>query len=169
MRILILTENGFEDSELLCPKYRFMEEGYQVDIAALNWGEVKGKHGYVVTANLELDDIEPESFNALFIPGGKAPEKLAFHEKVLDLVREFDKHSLPIFAICHGPLLLAKAGLLKGKKATCYYKVAEKLIELGAIYEDSPVVIHENIITSRQPGDLPQFMKAVLAALKNIS
>ncbi len=169
MRILILTENGFEDSELLCPKYRFIEEGYQVDIAALNWGEVKGKHGYIVSANLELGDVEPTSFKALFIPGGKAPEKLSFHEEALDLVRAFDKMSLPIFAICHGPLLLAKAGILKDKKATCYYKVAEKLIDLGAIYEDSPVVINQNIITSRQPSDLPHFMKAILTTLKKTS
>ncbi len=164
-RILFLVEDGFEDSELLCPRYRFQEEGYFVDIGAPDWGEKRGKHGYSISANLTLDEIEVDAFDALFIPGGKAPERLMKHEKALLIVKGFYEKKRPIFAICHGPLLLAEAGILKGKRATCYHKVAEMLEERGVIYENEPVVQDGNIITSREPGDIPQFMKAVIGFL----
>ncbi len=168
MRILFITGQGFEDSELLCPKYRFEEEGFQVDIAAPDWGEVKGKRGYPVSANLAIDEAEPEAFDTLFIPGGKVAEKLAMHDAIVKFVQEFASLQRPIAAICHGPLLLASAGILKGRKATCYYKVSDKLQEAGAIYENSPVVVDNNIITSRQPRDIPLFMKEVVRTLKGL-
>ncbi len=164
-RILFLVENGFEDSELWCPRYRLLEEGHFVDVGAPDWGEKKGKHGYGISANLTLDEIEADAFDALFIPGGRAPERLMKHEQTLIVVRDFFKRERPIFAICHGPLLLAEAGILKGKRATCYHKVAERLEEKGVIYENEPVVQDGNIITSREPGDMPRFMKAVTGYL----
>ncbi len=165
MRILFITADGFEDTELLCPMYRFKEEGCQVDIAAPDWGEVKGKRGYPVSANLALDEVEPSGFRMLFLPGGKAPDRLRTVPEVLDIVRAFDRDKRPIAAICHGPLILASAGLLKGRRATCYWKVAGAIEQAGARYEDSPVVVDENLITSREPVDLPEFMKKVIEAL----
>lgn len=159
MRILFITGEGFEDTELLCPKYRFEEEGFQVDISALDWGEVKGNKGYIVSANLSIDEAEPEAFDALYVPGGKVAEKLAMHEAIIRLVQAFARLGRPMAAICHGPLLLAAAGVLTGRRATCYYKVSNSLQKAGAIYEDSPVVVDGNIVTSRQPSDIPQFMK----------
>jgi len=70
MRVLILSADGFEDSELLCPMYRLKEADYQVDIAAPEWGQIKGKRGYTVTANLALDDVETDGFRLLLLPGG---------------------------------------------------------------------------------------------------
>ncbi len=166
MRVLMITGNGFEDSELLCPRYRMEEEGFQVDIAAMEWGEVKGKRGYVVSANLAMDEAEPEAFDALFLPGGKVAEKLAMHEAVIEFVKGFAKLQRPIAAICHGPVILGAAGVLKGKKATCYYKVSDKLEAEGAIYVNEPVVVDGNIVTSRQPSDIPFFMKEVIRVLK---
>jgi len=166
MRILFITADGFEDTELLCPMYRLREEGYQVDIAAPDWGEVKGKRGYPVSANLALNEVEPSGFRMLFLPGGKAPDKLKHIPEVLDIVRAFHKDRRPIAAICHGPLILAEAGVLEGRRATCYWKVAEKIEKAGAIYEDSPVAVDENIITSREPVDLPEFMKRVVETLR---
>ena len=166
MRILFITGPGFEDSELLCPRYRFEEEGFHVDIAAPDWGEVKGKVGYTISANLAIDEAEPEAFDALFIPGGKAAEKLAMRENVIHFVQEFAKLDRPIAAICHGPLVLAAAGILKGKKATCYDRVSDKLEEAGALYENSPVVVDGKIVTSRQPSDIPLFMREVIRVFK---
>ncbi len=166
MRILFITDQGFEDSELLCPKYRFEEEGFHVDIAAPDWGEIKGKVGYVLSANLALDEAEPEAFDALYLPGGKAAEKLALRESVISFVQEFAKLDRPIAAICHGPLVLAAAGILKGRKATCYDRVSDKLEEAGALYENSPVVVDGKIVTSRQPSDIPKFMPEAIRVFK---
>ncbi|WP_456434165.1 type 1 glutamine amidotransferase domain-containing protein [Thermosulfuriphilus sp.] len=165
MRVLILTANNFEDTELLCPMYRLIEAGYQVDIASLEWGEIVGKRGYRISANLAVDEVSPDGYRLLLIPGGKAPAALREDNQVLDLVRRFAEAGKPIAAICHGPQVLISAGLLKGRRATAYKTVAEELRSAGALYEDSPVVVDRNIITSRMPGDLPFFMREIIKAL----
>ena len=166
MRILIMTANGFEDTELLCPYYRFREEGFQVDICAPEWGEITGKHGYTVSANLSLSEVSEEAFVLLYLPGGKAPGELRLLPEALEIVRAFHQAQKPIAAICHGPQVLVSAGILKSKKATCYPKIAKELEALGVIYIDDEVVVDGNIITSRRPADLPAFMKAILNFLK---
>ncbi|RUM89912.1 MAG: type 1 glutamine amidotransferase [Thermodesulfatator sp.] len=162
MKVLVITADGFEDSELLCPVYRFKEEGFEVDIAAPEWGQVRGKKGYNVSANLSFDELEPSIFDALYIPGGKAPAHLKHMPVVQEIVQAFDKAGKPIAAICHGPLILAAAGVLAGRKVTCYLKVAEDLQSAGARYENSPVVVDGNLVTSREPADIPYFMKEVI-------
>ncbi len=166
MKILIITADGFEDSELLCPMYRFKEEGFEVDIAAPEWGQVKGKKGYSVSANLSFDEVEPSIFDALYLPGGRAPDHLKHMPEVQKMVQAFDRDKKPILAICHGPLILGKAGILQGRKATCYWKVAEEIQSSGARYENVPVVVDANLVTSREPADIPVFMKEALALLK---
>ncbi len=166
MQILILTADGFEDTELLCPYYRFREAGYQVDIAAPEWGEITGKHSYKVHANLAIREVSPDPYPLLFIPGGKAPSKLRLIPEVLDLVRGFNEGGKLIAAICHGPQVLLSAGILKGRKATCYHKIAMELQANGVNYLDAEVIIDQNIITSRLPLDLPAFMKAILKTLE---
>ncbi len=168
MRILIITADGFEDSELLCPFYRFKEEGYEADIAASEWGEVKGKKGYKVSANLSFDEVEPSAFDALYLPGGKAPDHLKHIPEVQKIVQAFDREKKPMAAICHGPLILATAGVLQGRKATCYWRVAGDIQSAGARYENVPVVVDENLVTSREPADIPDFMKEVTALLGRV-
>ncbi len=166
MGVLIMTANGFEDTELLCPLYRFREEGLPVDICAPEWGEVKGKHGYLISANLSISEVQAEAYQLLYIPGGRAPSELRILPEALDLVRAFYTQGKPLAAICHGPLVLLSAGILKGKKATCYPKIAMELKAAGVNYLDDEVVVDGNIITSRRPADLPAFMKAVLKTLR---
>ncbi len=166
MQILILTADGFEDTELLCPYYRLKEAGYQVDIAAPEWGEITGKHSYKVHANLAVGEVSPDPYHLLYIPGGKAPSKLRLIPDVLDLVRRFNEKKKLIAAICHGPQVLLSAGILKGRRATCYHKIAMELQANGVNYLDTEVVIDENIITSRVPSDIPAFIKAILKALE---
>jgi len=165
MRILIITADGFEDTELLCPMYRLREAGYQVDIAAPEWGGLTGKHGYHVTANLSIDDVGPSDYRLLLLPGGYAPSVLKKMPAVIDIVRAFDSNRRPIAAICHGPLILLSAGLIKGKRATGYKTTARQLEAGGVIFEDSKVVVDGNIITSREPSDIPAFMAEILKAL----
>ncbi len=166
MRILFISADEFEDSELLCPMYRFKEIGAQVDIAAPEWGEIKGKHGYAANANLGLDDVEPAAFDMLFLPGGKAPNRLRHIPEVREIVKDIFDAGKPVAAICHGPLILADAGLLQGKQATCYWRIEDQIRKAGAEYLNQPVVVDGNLITSRKPEDLPAFMRAIMKMIE---
>ncbi len=112
-----------------------------------------------------LEEINPDDYDLLVLPGGKAPEKVRKEPKALEIARSFFKHNKPVAAICHGPQTLISAGLMKGKRATCYKSVAPELKEAGAFYEDKEVVVDGNLVTSRQPSDLPAFMRETLKKL----
>jgi len=164
-KALIISADLFEDSELLYPLYRLQEAGFQVDVAAPDAGTITGKHNYAVTANLAVDAVESAGsygYSLLVLPGGKAPAALRDLPKVIDIVNDFASSGIPMAAICHGPQILVTARLLRGKRATCYTTVADELREAGALYEDAPVVVDGNLITSRIPADLPDFMREVM-------
>ena len=162
MKALIISGNLFEDTELLVPWYRLLEENIEVDIGSIKAGTITGKHGYTVMAEYPLEDIDPSSYDLLILPGGKAPAKLRESEKLLAIVRHFFDENKPVAAICHGPQVLVSAGVLTGRKATCYKGVAEELKSAGADYRDEAVVVDGNLITSRVPGDLPDFMREIM-------
>jgi len=162
MKALILSANNFEDTELLVPLYRLLEAGYTVDIASQTRDSISGKHGYEVQVNKVFKDIAPADYGLLVLPGGKAPAAIRNDPAVQEITRSFMAEGKPVAAICHGPQILVSAGLLKGRHATCYNSVAAELKEVGALYEDSEVVVDGNLITSRQPGDLPAFMREVM-------
>lgn len=166
MKILIISADGFEDSELLVPYYRFKEEGMTVDIASFERGKIKGKRGYEVEANLAIDAVRADAYDALLLPGGQAPASLRKSTRVLDVVRGFFQAGKPVSAICHGPQLLISAGVLRGRSATCYKSVAPELKEAGVLYRDDAVVVDSNLVTSRQPGDLPAFMRETMKQLR---
>lgn len=166
MKILVISADRFEDSELLVPYYRFREEGITVDIASLERGRIKGKHGYEVEANLAIDEVRPQDYDALLLPGGRAPEALRKSARVLEVVRAFVAAGKPVFAICHGPLILASAGVLEGRPATCYQSVAGELEASGAQYRDAEVVVDGGLVTSRHPADLPAFLRETMRTLR---
>ena len=167
MKALIISADNFEDTELLVPYYRLKEEGIYVDIASINKGRIKGKHGYEVEVNKTLKEVKPDEYDILILPGGKAPEAIRKEKEALDIARHFFEKNKPVAAICHGPQNLISANLLKGRLATCYRTVADELKASGALYEDKEVVVDGNLITSRQPSDLPSFMKEIIKAIKN--
>jgi protease I len=166
MKVLILSADNFEDSELLVPYYRFLEEGFEVDIASMAKGKITGKHGYEVKANLSLDEVEPDRYDLLLLPGGKAPEAIRKQQAALEIARRFFASGKPVAAICHGPQTLITAGLLNGRRATCYRSVAPEMKVAGVLYEDSEVVVDGNVITSRQPSDIPVFMREIMKMLR---
>jgi protease I len=166
MKALIISADNFEDTELLVPYYRFREEGFDLDIASIKKGLIKGKHGYEVEANKALRDVIPDEYNILLLPGGKAPETVRKDKHALEIATHFFQKDKPVAAICHGPQLLISAGVLKNRHATCYKSVAEEMKNAGAVYEDKEVVVDGNLVTSRQPSDLPAFMRATLKMLK---
>jgi len=167
MKALIISADNFEDSELLVPYYRLKEEGIEVDVASMKTGSIKGKHGYEVEVTKALKEVKAGDYDILILPGGKAPETVRKEKKALDLAQYFFETNRPVAAICHGGQTLISAGLVKGRRVTCYRSVVPEMKEAGALYEDAEVVVDGNLVTSRQPSDLPAFMREIMKMLKN--
>ena len=89
MKVLIISADNFEDTELLVPYYRMLEEGHDVDIASMKKGNIKGKKGYEVEANKTIKDVNSEDYDFLILPGGKAPGELRKEQRVLEIARRF--------------------------------------------------------------------------------
>ena len=168
MKALILSADNFEDTELLVPYYRLREEGIQVDVASLKKGKIKGKHGYEVEVDKLLKEVNPDDYDILILPGGKAPEVIRKEKDAIEIAKEFFHKNKPVSAVCHGPQTLISAGLLKGRQATCYKSVAKEMKDAGVIYEDREVVVDGNLVTSRQPSDLPAFLRETMKILKRM-
>jgi protease I len=165
MKGLMISADGFEDSELLVPYYRLKEAGVEVAVVALSGGVIVGKHGYNVAVDMPLDEVNADDYGILILPGGAAPAVVRKEPKALEIARNFFARNKPVAAICHGPQILVSAGLLRGRRATCYTSVADELRQAGALYEDREVVVDANLVTSRQPADLPAFMRETMKQL----
>ncbi|MFH0932774.1 MAG: type 1 glutamine amidotransferase domain-containing protein [Nitrospirota bacterium] len=168
MKALIISADNFEDTELLVPYYRVKEEGIEVDIASMKKGKIKGKHGYEVEVDKTLKEVDPDEYAVLILPGGKAPEAIRKEKDALEIAKDFFRKNKPVSAVCHGPQTLISAGLLKGRHATCYKSVAQEMKDAGALYEDKEVVVDGNLVTSRQPSDLPAFLRETIKLLKKV-
>jgi protease I len=165
MKALMISADNFEDLELFVPYYRFKEEGIDVDVVSMKKGKIKGKHGYEMEVNRTLDEVDPGEYDILVLPGGKAPETVRKQPRAVEIARAFFEKNKPVSAICHGPQTLITAGLLKGRRATCYKTVAPEMLEAGALYEDRDVVVDGNLVTSRQPSDIPAFLRETMKKL----
>jgi protease I len=166
--VLIITADLFEDAELLSTVDALRKAGHNVDVAAPEKGPIMGKKGARVEADKSIDDVEVPlegTYDMLLLPGGKAPQALRGMDRVKELVRYFDDQGKPIAAICHGPQILISAGIMKGRTATSYSSVQAELKEAGVETRDEEVVVDGNLITSRQPGDIPAFNQAMLERL----
>lgn len=166
MKALIISADNFEDSELLVPYYRLKETGIEVAVASLSRRAIKGKHGYEVAVDKTLDEVNTDDYAILILPGGAAAALVRKEPKALEIARSFFARIKPVAAICHGPQVLISAGLLQGRRATCYKSVADELKEAGALYEDREVVVDANLVTSRQPADLPAFMREIMKQIR---
>lgn len=102
MRVLVLSADNFEDSELLVPYYRFLEEGFVVEIASMKKGKITGKHGYEVGVDKTLEEVDADRYDLLLLPGGKAPEVVRKQPAALEIARRFFAGNKPVAAICHG-------------------------------------------------------------------
>lgn len=164
--VLILVEEGYEEFELWVPYYRFLEAGLTVEIVGKESGYVyAGKHGITVTATRSFSDVNLKSVLAIVIPGGLAPDKLRLHEDALALIHRANEDGIVIAAICHAGSVLISAGLVSGRRLTSYRSIRDDLLAANAEWVDEPVVIDGNLITSRTPRDLPQFLPAILDAI----
>lgn len=163
--VLIISANGFEDTELLVPMYRLKEAGIEVHVASIAAGRITGKNGHTVRANLAFEDVDSKQYAALIIPGGKAPETVRLNESAVRIVQEMMDAGKPVAAICHGIQVLISAERVRGKKATCYKGVRDDLKAAGGNYVDEEVVVDGNLITSRIPNDLPAFCRELMKAI----
>ena len=170
-RIMILATNGFEQSELMKPKANLEDAGFETTIVSLEKGEIKGwdqkDWGDSVAVEKTVDEISDCSgYDALLLPGGQMnPDILRMNERAIAIVREFDMAGKPIAAICHAPWLLAEADLIKGKTVTAWPSIRTDLKNAGANVVDKEAVVDGNLITSRNPDDIPAFSKALIEML----
>jgi protease I len=112
-----------------------------------------------------LEEVKPEEFDAIVIPGGFSPDHLRVRREVLEFVRRAHEAGKIIAAICHGPQVLISAGLVRGRRVTAYEAIKDDLINAGAVFVDEPAVRDGNIITGRVPDDLPEFCRLIVEAL----
>ena len=172
-RALIIATDGFEQSELMQPKANLEDAGIDTTVASLEDGEIRGwkdkDWGESVSVDITVDEVSTGDYDALLLPGGQInPDILRMNDRVIDIVREFDKAGKPIAAICHAPWLLAEANIIEGKTVTGWPSIRTDLKNAGAAVVDQEVAQDGNIITSRNPDDIPAFSKALISALDKV-
>jgi protease I len=164
--VLIFVDDGYEDMELMYPKYRLEEAGYRVVVAGPKAGQTYlGKHGYPCVSDAALSEMKESDFCGLICPGGWAPDKLRRQQDVKLLTSQFSHAGKLVAAICHGGWVPISAGIYNGVRVTGSPGIQDDLVNAGAIFEDSSVVIDRYFVSSRKPDDLPHFMAAVLQVL----
>lgn len=161
-RVAILATHGFEESELLEPRDALLKAGAFVDLISLEAGAIKswkdGNWGDALQVDRTVADVTVDDYDALLLPGGVMnPDKLRTDKDAVAFVRAFIDQHKPVAAICHGPWLLAEAGVLKGRKVTSYPSIRTDLTNAGAEWVDQEVVVDNGLVTSRSPKDLPAF------------
>ncbi len=166
-KVAILTADGFEEIELTNPRDAIQMAGGKTHIISPNKDVVRAKKGNEWSLDFDvdipLDEANPEDYDALFIPGGVInPDKLRVIGKALDFVKAFFDAGKPVAAICHGPQVLIDAEVVAGRKMTSVSNIRRDLINAGARWEDSAVVVDQGLVTSRTPDDLPDFNEKVI-------
>ncbi len=156
-RVVVVVGKGFQDQEATVPIDFLNKEGAEVVTVGPDTGDIEGIHGAVIRVENTFADLDPTAFDAMVVPGGRAPAYLREFEEAREFVASFAATGKPLAAICHGGQLLAAAGLVKGLTMTGYPKIKEEMLEAGADFVDREVVVDRNIITSRVPDDLPAF------------
>lgn len=165
--IVIITGPGFEDPEVIYPYYRLQEEDFVVDVATSNNEEVKGKHGYLIKPTIKIKELKVANYIAVVVPGGhEAPDRVRQVKEILKFVKGMYRAGKVISSTCHGPWVLISAGIIRGKKATCYIGMKDDLINAGAHYQEKPVVVDGNLVTSDHPRNLTVWMRATIDLLK---
>jgi protease I len=179
-KILLVTGDAAEDLEVMYPYQRLLEEGYQVHIAAPSAKKLQfvvhdfadgfdtytEKPGHAWPADLAFAEVTPEDYAGLVIPGGRAPEYIRADADLKRIVRHFADQGKPVAALCHGPLVLAAAGVLEGRSSSAYPACAPDVEAAGASWVDSPAHVDQNIVTGRAWPDHPVWMREFVKMLR---
>ena len=170
-KIATLITDMFEDVEYTDPVKAFNDAGHEVVTIEKEAGkEVKGKQGEAsVAIDKGIDDVSPDDYDALFLPGGFSPDQLRVDERFVNFAKSFMDAKKPVFAICHGPQLLITAKALEGRKATGYKSIQVDMEYAGAKLVDEEVAVcQDQLVTSRQPDDIPAFNRESLRVLEQV-
>ncbi len=183
VKVLIVTGDAGEALEIMYPLQRLAEEGITVHVAAPERRPIQTvvhdfvegfdtyteKLGYRIPVDIALADVRPEEYAALIIPGGRAPEYLRNNADALRIVRHFYEAQKPVGQLCHGPLIPAAAGLLRGHRTAAYNALEPDVVMAGATFVNSDAVVDGQIVSGRawpdHPGYMREFMRLLRAAL----
>ena len=179
-KVLILTGDAAESLEVMYPYQRLREEGYEVHIAALTkkklhfvvhdfepgYDTYTEKPGYSWNADISFADVDPNQYAAVVIPGGRAPEYIRNNAHVQRIVKHFFEQDKPVAQLCHAPLVLAAAGVLKGRKTAAYPALEPDVKAAGAQYVDSEAVIDGVMVSARAWPDNSAWMREFIHILK---
>jgi len=166
-KIAILATHGFEQSELEVPRDRLKAAGAVVHVVSPQSGEIRGwdhrDWGRPVKVDKTLSEVKADDYDAIVLPGGQInPDLLRVEPKALALIKDFFNQKKIVAAVCHAPWLLIETGIAKGRKMTSYKSIKTDVINAGATWEDSEVVVDNGVITSRNPGDLNAFSAKII-------
>jgi PfpI family intracellular protease len=163
-RAVITIAQGVEDAEFVYPYYRVQEAGFEVDVATKGKTNVIAKHGLPINATVDAENIKEADYDLLIVPGGyESPDRVRQIQNIRELVKDFDTKGKLIASICHGPWVLISAGIVRGRKMTCYPGCKDDLINAGADYLNVQVVVDRNIVTAPHFRDNAVWMKETLA------
>jgi len=165
-KVAVLIEDLYQVLEVWYPYLRLREEGIQTVLVGTGKKTYKSKDGYPAEEELSIKKAKADDFDAVVIPGGYAPDILRRYAEVNNFVIDMYKKKKLVAAICHGGWVLVSAGILRGKKVTGFYAIKDDLINAGAKFIDKEVVVDGNLITSRNPYDLPAFCTQIIKKLK---
>ena len=179
-KVLMVAGDAAESLEVLYPYQRLQEEGYEVQIAAPSkkklhfvvhdfepgYDTYTEKPGYSWDADLTFKDVKPDDYVALVIPGGRAPEYIRNDPDLQKIIRHFFQQEKPVAQLCHAPLALAAAGVLKGRKSAAYPALAPDVAAAGAEFVDSGAVVDGHMVSARAWPDHPTWMRAFMRLLK---
>lgn len=166
-KVAILVENNYQELELWYPLLRLREEGAEVKVVGPAARETYlSKHGYPALSDLTVEEVRVQELDAIIIPGGFAPDLMRRNRAMVKLVKDGYGQGKVVAAICHAGWMLVSADILRGKKATCFYSIKDDLVNAGAQFLDQEVVRDGDLITSRNPMDLPAFCREIIKALQ---
>jgi protease I len=167
LRVAVLAADGVEQIELTGPREKLEDHGAEVEVVSLRPGSIQAMNAMAPGKKIEVDRVissaKPEDYDALLLPGGHfSPDFLRQSERVLDFVRRFDRAGKPIAVICHGPWVLASAGLVRGRHLTSWPGIEDDIRNAGGGWTDEALVRDRNWVSSRGPQDLRKFNKGML-------
>ncbi len=161
--IAFLLHEGYEDLEYWVPRYLLEVAGCSIKTVGMRDGRLcDGIHGLQAPIEVNVSRALPETIDALVVPGGHAPDKLRRYNPVLRLVNEINDSGKPVAMICHGPQVAISAGIVKGKRVTSSWGIKDDLVNAGAIWEESPVVVDGNLISAQGLHALVPFCRELM-------
>lgn len=167
IRVAILAADGVEQIELTSPWEALYKAGAELFLISLRRGKIQAMNALIpgkrIPVDATLDEVHPASFAALLLPGGfVSPDLLRQNAQAINFVNSFTRTNKPIASICHGPWLLASAGALRGRTITSWPGIQDDMRNAGAIWQDEPIVVDGNLLTSRGPQDIKKFNKRLV-------